>query len=142
MKQKEGGHEWAAKSWKKKQEKPKKTSTTAKEKGTEKELEGSPQAYAAQSSLNRAVNRINSHLPKSPRKVIAMVKEFPCNIKLNFPKKKVPDQKAINWRYGRSKEWFKNTKIKMKLVDGLLKKHNMWKLMIKMGKGLNNKNGI
>ena len=74
----------------------KKTSTTAKEKGTEKELEGSPQAYAAQSSLNRAVNRINSHLPKSPRKVIAMVKEFPCNIKLNFPKKKVPDQKAIN----------------------------------------------
>ena len=67
-----------------------------KKKEQKKELEGSPQAYAAQSSLNRAVNRINSHLPKSPRKVIAMVKEFSCNIKLNFPKKKVPDQKAIN----------------------------------------------
>ena len=67
-----------------------------KKKEQKKELDGSPQAYAAQSSLNRAVNSINSHLPKSPRKVIAMVKEFPCNIKLNFPKKKVPDQKAIN----------------------------------------------
>ena len=65
-----------------------------KKKEQKQEVEGSPQAHAAQSSLNRAVNRINSHLTKSPRKGIAMVKEFACNIKLNFPKKKVPDQKA------------------------------------------------
>ena len=48
-------------------------------------LVGSPQAYAAESSLNRVVNRINSHLPKSPRKQKAVVKELACKVKLNFP---------------------------------------------------------
>ena len=86
----------SCKKLKEKARKAKKDKYYSKRKRNRKELEGSPQAYAAQSSLNRAVNRINSHLPKSPRKVIAMVKEFSCNIKLNFPKKKVPDQKAIN----------------------------------------------
>ena len=52
------------------------------------EVVRSPQAYSAESSLNRAVNRINSHLPKSPGNWKAMVKELACTVKLNFSKKK------------------------------------------------------
>ena len=59
-----------------------------KKKEQKQKVVGSQQAYAAESSLNRAVNRISSHLPKSPRKRKAAVKELVCKVKLNFTKKK------------------------------------------------------
>ena len=68
-----------------------------KKKQQKQEVVGSPQTYAAKSSLNRAVNRINSHLPKSPRKRKAVVKELSCKVKLDFPKKKYtrPESKKL-----------------------------------------------
>ena len=47
---------------------------------------GSPVAYAASSCLSRAVNRVKRHLPNSPGKKRAVVKELARKVKLSFKK--------------------------------------------------------
>ena len=52
------------------------------------DLVGSPSAYATDSCLSSAVNRVGKHLPKSPGKKHAVVKELECKVKLSFKKTK------------------------------------------------------
>jgi hypothetical protein len=48
----------------------------------------SPTGYSTESSLSRAVKRVDQHLPKSPGKRRAVVKELACKVQLKFSSEK------------------------------------------------------
>ena len=98
MRKKRGKMSQAEKTFTKAKNSARRKQSRAKQKNNESTPNpgaASPAAYSASSALSRAVKKAGKHLPKSPAKRKAVVKELACKVKLTFKRSKIVNAKRI-----------------------------------------------